>query len=445
MNNPLEIIIEHLKLKEEYQVAEMLLDIFKKDSSTLEQLDLLGKLYYETKCYKKAIEVTEKALEKTKTEQEKYSVRCNMIKMKNHINEPADALKYIEENNKVISYSLDMEMEKVFSYFLLNQKDKSEQILRDLLLDHITEMDDATISRIKFNLGTYDLYHGRFQKGLRGFLLEGKKIGLWGQHKIHESKLVSDDNPLQQGDKLLILAEGGIGDELINIRFMKQLRDKGIDATWRTHREDLVKMFQRNGFNAVLEANFNDYNKICYSMSLPIWLNVKVEELWEEPYISPIKKDLFSSNKMKIGLRWSGNPLYEHDLHRSIEFEEVYKIVKEKYPDSEVYSLQYPRDNILDNYPEVIDCVPMIKDYEDTISIMDNLDLVITSCTSIAHASASIGKKTFVFVPISEYYTWCSPDIRGENKSIWYNENLTLFRQEIIKSWKEPLEKLRFY
>lgn len=444
-NNPLEGIIEILKRKDELSLAESLLDSFFKDSSKLQEFDLLGKLYHDIKSYQKSIASTEKSLLLASKTEERYSCRSNLIKLYNHTNQPEKALRYIKANQEIRDFNLDMEMEKVFSYFLLNQKDKSEAILRDLLETHICEMNQNTISRLLFNLGTYDLYKGAFKKGLRGFLLEGKNIGIWGKQNIPEKLLVNDINPLQENDNLLIFAEGGIGDEIINIRFMNILKERNINATWYTHRKDLANIFNKNGFNAVNTFNISDYNKVCYSMSLPIWLDISEEELTKEPYLFPenIIPEFMKSDKMKIGIRWSGNPYYEQDLHRSLNFKELYDTVKSKHPEAEIYSLQYPKDNIIDSYPEIIDCSKYINSYEDTIEILNNLDLVISSCTSVVHASAALGKEVITLVPISAYYTWCSPDPRGKDKSIWYGDNCTILRQENHDSWESVYEELK--
>jgi hypothetical protein len=68
---------------------------------------------------------------------------------------------------------------------------------------------------------------------------------------------------------------------------------------------------------------------------------------------------------------------------------------------------------------------------------MDAMDLVITSCTSIAHAAAALGKPTWVIVPILPYYIWALPG----NKSPWY-DSVTLFRQEVYKEWQQTFAKL---
>ncbi len=75
-----------------------------------------------------------------------------------------------------------------------------------------------------------------------------------------------------------------------------------------------------------------------------------------------------------------------------------------------------------------------LKSWEDTASILKGLDLVITSCTSVAHLSAALGVETWVIVPVLPYYVWSVP---GE-KSVWY-DSVRLFRQTTYGDWSAPL------
>ena len=73
--------------------------------------------------------------------------------------------------------------------------------------------------------------------------------------------------------------------------------------------------------------------------------------------------------------------------------------------------------------------------------IVSQMDLVITSCTSIAHIAASQGKQVCVFVPIMEYYVWTS----STGKSWWYGDNVHLFKQKKPRNWDEPLKQLEVF
>lgn len=439
--NPLEQIIAILTQYNELSTSKHLLDTFAKYSNSLEEYDLLGKLYHDIKSYEESYLYTKKALLISTNENQAYTCRANLAKVCNLLNKSDEALYYLNINNTITPNHPEILMEKAFSLYLLNRKVEAEKILCDLKQDMLSKKipyDEKLSDRINFNLGTYDLHNGIFQKGLEGFLLYGKKIGIWENIKL--------DLPFWDGDILpniktiLILAEGGIGDEIINIRFMKYFEHLGMNPIWVTGREDLVKVFNRNGFKTITDISTLDLSNTAYTyaMSLPVYLKVSETRLWDGSYLSAISDDIIKSqsNKVKIGLKWAGNPLYEHDLHRSINFQEVYDIVKSDTRD--IYSLQRDHGKEDSYGTDVIQIPECLETWEDTLSTINSLDIVITSCTSIAHASAAIGKRTFVLVPISTYYVWASSD----EKSSWYSEHVTVLKQVTHKCWKEPLVQL---
>jgi ADP-heptose:LPS heptosyltransferase len=79
------------------------------------------------------------------------------------------------------------------------------------------------------------------------------------------------------------------------------------------------------------------------------------------------------------------------------------------------------------------------REFADTFSIISQMDLVITSCTSIAHIAAAMGKEVCVFVPIMEYYVWTS----SNEKSWWYGDNVHMLKQKRPRNWAEPLQQLK--
>jgi hypothetical protein len=64
------------------------------------------------------------------------------------------------------------------------------------------------------------------------------------------------------------------------------------------------------------------------------------------------------------------------------------------------------------------------------------MDLMITSCTSVAHLSAALGIPTWVMVPVMPYYTWAMPG----NTSPWY-DSVRLFRKD-GETWDPVLENI---
>jgi hypothetical protein len=68
------------------------------------------------------------------------------------------------------------------------------------------------------------------------------------------------------------------------------------------------------------------------------------------------------------------------------------------------------------------------------------MDCIVSSCTSIVHAAGAMGKRTFVMVPIAEYYIWTTS--KRDGTSPWYGDNFYVSRQTKVRSWKEPLEEV---
>lgn len=435
----LDNVINFLKNQNELNTAKQLLDTFTKYAAKAEEYDLLAKWYMDIKQYKLAIALAEKAMVNIPSNEGMYACRANLAKLYNHSNNPKASLRYSSANLNINPNDKDALLEQVFSYFLLNEKDKSEAILRELLTQDLT---DDVLSRVKFNLGTYDLYHGKFQQGLRGFILEGKKLGIW---KTPNVPFRFWEGGIQPDKTIIIYAEGGIGDEIINVRFYHKLVEYGMNPVWYTTRSDLITIFNRLGIKAT--SNLSTYppdTLWTFSMSLPIYLDLDPDDVWNGPYISadPVYIEKWArigeSSKKKIGLRWTGNPEYEHDLHRSVPLTKLYPIFNKI--DYKLYSLQ--RDAGADDvmyFPEITDLQDSLKTIDDTLAIIHHLDVVVTSCTSVAHMAAAMGKRTIVLVPITAYYTWASTT---DTTSIWYGDNVSVLRQVVHGSWDEPLKQL---
>ena len=69
--------------------------------------------------------------------------------------------------------------------------------------------------------------------------------------------------------------------------------------------------------------------------------------------------------------------------------------------------------------------------FVDSIEIIKNLDLIITADTSLAHISATLGKKTWIPIPFISDWRW----FLNDNNSKWY-ENVTLYRSKKIGIWR---------
>lgn len=435
----LEELVLSLDQMGEKPAAVTLLDALARNSTMFQQYDDVAKCYFKIKEYEKALKYAELAL--SSLPGNNYAAKYNVINVANHANYPERAMTLIKQLEIINPNDLDVKLEKAFSFFLLNQKDKAEAILREELEN--PKHDEKTKTKIRFNLGTYELLRDEFQSGLRKFLFEGRKLEYWKKPSL---PFKFWEGEIKEGKTIVIRAEAGIGDEFINVRFMKHLKERGMNPIWFSERKDIASIFNRNGFKTVTDVrDIKDKDVYwTHSMDLPVYLNLQYEDLWYGPYLKPNKErhvisDIFPKGKTRprIGLRWQGNPGYDQDLHRSIPLVEMYDQVVTTNAD--LFSLQ--RDTGLEEIGtlSIFDLSKDMITFDDTLNIIDELDIVITSCTSVAHAAAAMGKRTIVITPISAYYTWC----HSMKQSPWYGDHVTILRQQRPRVWDEPLAELK--
>jgi hypothetical protein len=302
--------------------------------------------------------------------------------------------------------------------------DVSEDILRSY-----PEQDDA---RVVFNLGWHEMRHGNLKKGLQ-MLDAGRYIEVFGLPRV-SGEIWKDQN--LENKTLLFRCENGFGDQIMNFRFAKDFQQMGARVLVSCAPE-LMPLFSRHGFVCVDNGvtPYVHYDYWVPSMSAAHMLGYDSNNFPGEAFLTARPQSLYSKpNTLKVGIRWAGNQKFEHEQHRKFDPQPLFDL--QELTQVTLYSLQRD-ENLVDGLP-FADLRDQMKTFEDTARIVQGLDLVITSCTSIAHLSAALGKETWVIVPIMPYYAWAVP---GE-KSVWYN-SIRLFRQEKYGDWTAPLTKVR--
>jgi hypothetical protein len=207
-------------------------------------------------------------------------------------------------------------------------------------------------------------------------------------------------------------------------------------SSWHMYRPDMVNLFKRHGYEVTTNHLFFPKDALwTHMMSLPGYLGLKENQLWTGPYLKPLRqeKNKLDDKKFKIGIKVNGNPHFEQDVYRRIPFDEMMAIMPK---DASIYYIDTEKE-----YEGTISLKNRIRSWEDTLDFIDQMDLIVSSCTSLVHAAGAMGKRTIVCVPIAEYYIWTST--RTNETTPWYGNNLTVLKQTKLRSWKEPLERAR--
>jgi tetratricopeptide (TPR) repeat protein len=86
---------------------------------------------------------------------------------------------------------------------------------------------------------------------------------------------------------------------------------------------------------------------------------------------------------------------------------------------------------------QLIDLTDELHDFSDTAALIENLDLVISVDTSVAHLAGAMGKSIWTLVPFNSDFRW----LMGRTDSPWY-PTMRLFRQKKLGSWDEPIAEM---
>jgi hypothetical protein len=274
--------------------------------------------------------------------------------------------------------------------------------------------------RAAFNRGWYALRHGNLKEGFE-LLDRGRNEEVFGNP--NPSSMPKYDGRPLNGEVVLLVLEGGRGDQIHAARWAREIVSRGGVCVVSCMPELAGLMMLVDGVSAVVESMaaggvYHDYHVLGMSGYLS-FLTVN-----NAPYI-PCKT---IKPNGKIGLRWQGNPKFEHEQNRVFDPALLFTIP------AELISLQ--RDIGIENIPDHVQ-KPCLDTWLHTKAVIESVDKVISSCTSVAHLAAAMGKETWIISPVLPYYLWAD----GKESSIWYR-NVRLFRQEKFGDWDTTLAKV---
>jgi len=296
--------------------------------------------------------------------------------------------------------------------------------------------------RIAFNHGWHEIARGRLQKGFE-LLDRGRWEKVFGSPPLGSGKPIPHPGAPLAGKTVLLHGEGGLGDEIINVRFARDFVKRGARVVVSCS-DSLRGLFSRvDGVIGTVRREhaasaIHDY--WVPAMSAIRITGHELPTLSGKPYLTADparvvhwRKRISEASQLKVGLKWSGNPRFEHEQHRLFPQELMSALTR--CHGARFYGLQ--KEGGVELPQGVTDVSPLLTDWEETAAAIANLDLVITSCTSIAHMAAALGKPTWVLVPVLPYYMWAKPG----DTSPWYH-SVRLYRQEAYGDWGAPFERI---
>ena len=301
-----------------------------------------------------------------------------------------------------------------------------------------------------FNRGRGRLLIGRYSEGwqdydwrweARDFLSKrpGLKIPNWQGESL-------------RGHHLLVYSEQGLGDIIQFVRYLPLLLQRECKVTFLTS-EKLVRLVGHSIPSLHVVESVQNFQRIDVQaalMSLPHFFKTDLSSVPNQvPYLNAEAKMekawqmRIGGHGFKIGIAWQGNPVGAIDAGRSVPLKEFIQL--SKIPEVRLISLQkhVGLDQLAD-LPEGVKIETLGEDFDsgpdafiDTAAVMNNLDLIVTCDTSIAHLAGALGRPTWVALKHVPEWRW----MVDRDDTPWY-PTMRLFRPIERDDWSSAFLKI---
>ena len=316
----------------------------------------------------------------------------------------------------------------------------------------ITELRSAislnpTSAEAHFNLSSLLLLSGNYQEGWaeQEWRLDPEFLS---RNRVRHRQFPKPrwNGEQLDGRKVLIYDEQGFGDSIQFVRFLNLVEDRGgqvilettptlFDLLQQLNRLPVVEtVIQKNTPSADLDIL--DYD--CYTslISLPYLFRLDLEDIPAPmSYLeAPTNKTVegITGSGCRIGLVWAGSRTHRNDKNRSMDLQQFKPLLLRD--NCTFYSLQVGEESdrrrqIFEQY-QVVDLSPQLTDFALTAAAIQQLDLVVTVDTSVAHLAGALGKPVWTLLPYIPDWRW----LLDRDDSPWY-PSMRLFRQTQAGDW----------
>jgi len=331
---------------------------------------------------------------------------------------------------------------------------------RGSVLNDLKRFDEALVSydrAIEFKLDYAEAITNKSYLKLRlGDFDEG-----WHLHEFRKNKKDTVNQypkfsmPCWLGDAaieekvILVYSEQGLGDTIQFCRYLHMLQSlKPKEIIFYVEKSLISILSSMDNEITFIEKNhslpyFDYYSPL---ISLPLAFKTTLETIPANiPYlkVDDVKNkywqdQLGKQRKPRIGLVWSGSTDFKNDHSRSLKLQQLSSLLELPF---EFHCLQKDmRDcdkETLNAFKTLYQHQDNLHDFSDTAALLNQMDLIISSCTSVAHLAGAMGKKVWIMLQFVPDYRW----LLDRDDSPWY-PTARLFRQTQIGNWESVIKQL---
>ena len=249
---------------------------------------------------------------------------------------------------------------------------------------------------------------------------------------------------------ILLHSEQGLGDTIQFCRYAKSVSQLGARVILEVPKA-LVSLFQSlEGISELISkgTELPAFDFHCPLLSLPLAFKTtettipsnKAYLYSEKNKVSRWEKRLGKKTKPRVGIVWSSLSSFRNDSYRSLKLKDFLAAL----PKSGIEYICLQKE-IKEDDKETLASVQDIrffgnelKDFSQTAALIENIDLVVSTCTSVPHLSGAMHKPTWLLLSSVPDWRW----MLNRNDSPWYS-SVRLYRQDDSRNWVGVLEQIK--
>jgi tetratricopeptide (TPR) repeat protein len=256
------------------------------------------------------------------------------------------------------------------------------------------------------------------------------------------------EQPLR-GRRIAIYAEQGFGDVIQFIRYATLMQEDGA-TVYAVVQAELAALVECSmpGVPCLTAQRLFEADHHVALMDLPMHYGTTLESVPAAvPYLkAPEDKALQWrdrlqpwSRKLRVGLAWTGSPKQVNNVNRAMPLRELMAIAD--VPGVQCFSLQKADAGELEDLQppagKLVDLTGDWGDFTDSVAMLQNLDLVITVDTAIAHLAGALALPVWVVLGPNADWRW----LLERDDSPWY-PTMRLFRREHAEPRAAPVARV---
>ncbi len=256
---------------------------------------------------------------------------------------------------------------------------------------------------------------------------------------------------------VLVHAEQGFGDTIQFARYLPALRARGARVVLQCS-ATLVELMRVADLADDVVVNIAPLPPHDYQVpltGLPHRLGLTTSDavyVSDAPYlrVPPTRESPLPprapGGRFRVGVVWAGSPTMLNEMNRGCGLQALLPLLQ--LDEIEWVSLQCgPRAADLATLPRgvrVRDLSASLHDFADTAAAVAELDVVISTCTAVAHLAGALGRECWILLPkIGLDWRWAGDALLDAERSTRWYGSVWGVRQDEAREWSAPVERIR--